>query len=31
MNTTCDNYIGSKLISVTASNYTPVYNPSRGE
>jgi malonate-semialdehyde dehydrogenase (acetylating) / methylmalonate-semialdehyde dehydrogenase len=31
MDTTCDNYIGSKLISGTASNYTPVYNPSRGE
>ena len=30
MNTTCDNYIGSKLIFGTASNYTPVYNPSRG-
>src|SRR5262245_56431970 len=31
MNTTCDNYIGGKLIPVTASNFTPVYNPSRGE
>ncbi|HEY6402470.1 MAG TPA: CoA-acylating methylmalonate-semialdehyde dehydrogenase [Blastocatellia bacterium] len=28
---TCDNYIGGKLIPVGASNYTPVYNPSRGE
>jgi malonate-semialdehyde dehydrogenase (acetylating)/methylmalonate-semialdehyde dehydrogenase len=31
MDATCDNYIGGKLISVEASNYTPVYNPSRGE
>jgi malonate-semialdehyde dehydrogenase (acetylating) / methylmalonate-semialdehyde dehydrogenase len=31
MEITCDNYIGSKLISGSASNYTPVYNPSRGE
>jgi malonate-semialdehyde dehydrogenase (acetylating) / methylmalonate-semialdehyde dehydrogenase len=28
---TCDNYIGGKLIPVGALNYTPVYNPSRGE
>src|SRR5215468_10745615 len=31
MDTTCDNYIGGKSISVTASSYTPVYNPSRGD
>ncbi|HEY7184191.1 MAG TPA: CoA-acylating methylmalonate-semialdehyde dehydrogenase, partial [Blastocatellia bacterium] len=27
----CDNHISGKLIPVEASNYTPVYNPSRGE
>jgi len=31
MNLNCDNYIGGKLISVGASSYTPVYNPSRGD
>jgi malonate-semialdehyde dehydrogenase (acetylating)/methylmalonate-semialdehyde dehydrogenase len=31
MNAICENYIGGKFISVGASNYTPVYNPSRGE
>src|SRR5215510_4789803 len=31
MNVNCDNYIGGKSISVTASGYTPVYNPSRGK
>src|SRR5215510_7348592 len=31
MNVNCDNYIDGKSISVTASSYTPVYNPSRGE
>jgi malonate-semialdehyde dehydrogenase (acetylating) / methylmalonate-semialdehyde dehydrogenase len=31
MNVNCDNYIGGKSIPVTASSYTPVYNPSRGE
>ncbi|HEX5081032.1 MAG TPA: CoA-acylating methylmalonate-semialdehyde dehydrogenase [Blastocatellia bacterium] len=30
MSTTCDNYIGGKLVPVESSNYTPVYNPSRG-
>ncbi|HEY8461074.1 MAG TPA: CoA-acylating methylmalonate-semialdehyde dehydrogenase [Blastocatellia bacterium] len=30
MDATCDNYIGGKLIPVEASNYAPVYNPSRG-
>ncbi|MBO0860973.1 MAG: aldehyde dehydrogenase family protein, partial [Chloracidobacterium sp.] len=30
MNTSCDNYIGGKLISAGASSHTPVYNPSRG-
>ncbi len=31
MNAACDNYIGGRLIPVEASNYTPVYNPSRGQ
>jgi malonate-semialdehyde dehydrogenase (acetylating)/methylmalonate-semialdehyde dehydrogenase len=31
MDATCDNYIGGKLIPVGTSNYTSVYNPSRGE
>jgi malonate-semialdehyde dehydrogenase (acetylating)/methylmalonate-semialdehyde dehydrogenase len=31
MNTFCENYIGGKFISAEASNYTPVYNPSRGK
>jgi malonate-semialdehyde dehydrogenase (acetylating)/methylmalonate-semialdehyde dehydrogenase len=30
MTTICNNIIGGKLIPVEASNYTPVYNPSRG-
>lgn len=31
MNTTCHNYIDGDLVPATASSFTPVYNPSRGE
>ncbi|MGH9833358.1 MAG: aldehyde dehydrogenase family protein, partial [Blastocatellia bacterium] len=31
MNTICQNFIGGDLVPATASHYTPVYNPSRGE
>jgi acyl-CoA reductase-like NAD-dependent aldehyde dehydrogenase len=31
MATICHNFIGGDLHSASASQYTPVYNPSRGE
>src|SRR5262249_34243992 len=31
MTITCGNFIGGKLIPVTAARHTPVYNPSRGK
>jgi malonate-semialdehyde dehydrogenase (acetylating) / methylmalonate-semialdehyde dehydrogenase len=31
MSNVCHNYIGGDLIPASASHYTPVYNPSRGE
>ncbi len=31
MNTICQNFIGGDLIPATASQFSPVYNPSRGE
>ncbi|HKX29590.1 MAG TPA: CoA-acylating methylmalonate-semialdehyde dehydrogenase [Blastocatellia bacterium] len=31
MSTICHNFIGGEPIAVNTSNYTPVYNPSRGE
>ena len=30
MSTTCHNYVGGELVSVKTSQFTPVYNPSRG-
>src|SRR2546421_5795444 len=31
MNTICHNFIGGDLIPVNTKQYSPVYNPSRGE
>ncbi|MBL8191360.1 MAG: aldehyde dehydrogenase family protein, partial [Acidobacteria bacterium] len=31
MSTICQNYIGGDLVTASATNFTPVYNPSRGE